>query len=457
MGRKKRRKKPEKEKIEEKPSDYKWKIKLIVVLIVAILGVLGGGYYVYVRIGGPKGEFIDSSIEGQIYIGDNGTQIQNTYNIDVSEKNDEQINQKLDILIERDFEDILKREGVSLEQFRIITVDMVDYADDYFKKGDEYFRKGKYDMAVENYNKSVIFNYQSWGAWNNLGTSTLRLRGESSEEVLSYFDKAMNLAQNNSLVKYNYAYTLVDLGRWNESIKYFNDVTQLSPNNGLAWYYLAFGHYFANNYSLSRDAVNKARDLGVNRSPMWGLILDLSTILDDESGQLTTIKQITDSDCECLEIISQAWHNKGWIHYQNGEYPDALFAYKKSLEYTQDPAWGQAYKNIHDLIDYRFEYDSKILNCSKETVITDEIQVFEIPSLVYNETYQDGFCVGANLVYKKGKGESTTVTVFYGNTQLSLPYYRIREYSGDGYYNGPDMSEYWEYVDNQELLIGMEK
>jgi hypothetical protein len=75
-------------------------------------------------------------------------------------------------------------------------------------------------------------------------------------------------------------------------------------------------------------------------------------------------------------------------------------------------------------VEIYISFDSgEVINCTKEIRVVENNM--EIASGIYNETYSNGYCLGATVVFLANmtRGENKTYTIYYGNPQAEYPNY----------------------------------
>ena len=360
-------------------------------------------------------------------------------------------NAKLDLLIDNEFEEILKYEGVSLDQIRILKQESGSISSIYFDKGIENIQENKLEEAFDNFNTSVIMDENNSVGWSNLGTCLLLLNGiNSSEEALKYLYRAYELNPNNSGYNFNIGYTLFEISNENpEAIKYLENATQLDPNDLIAWKYLAMSSFFAGNHTKSKIAMEKVspiRKYDEHEKLLWGIKLRLSQEYDNFEVMSFTYDNAINNCTVCDDYMEVLWYNKAVIFLQINDYEQMKISLNKVLEINPERRSEilKIYLKWIGAEDKRVKFND--LGSVNEIRLTNEDT--EIPCLVYNESIINEKIISANVVFFTINNESEKYTLSYGNPKLIKPQYRFRENSNTTFMEKP-LNLLWYYVDKK--------
>ena len=170
-------------------------------------------------------------------------------------------------------------------------------ADSWFKKGQELGRNGSYEEAVKAYDNALELEPKNAEAWLGKGTVLSLWAGSINddglyEDAIKAFDKAIELDPQQNRGRLVKANALLNLGRYNESLKIFDEAIEAASQNfekAQIWFEKA--HLFAEqgNYDETTEALEKVFELAPQDIDLWinGGIL-LSSVLDrnDDATQI---------------------------------------------------------------------------------------------------------------------------------------------------------------------------
>ncbi len=212
-------------------------------------------------------------------------------------------------------------------------------ADSWFKKGQEQGRNGSYEEAVKAYDNALEREPTNAEAWLGKGTVLSLWAGSINDESLyedaiKSFDKAIELDPQQNRGRLVKANALLNLGRYNESLKIFDEAIEAASQNfekAQIWFEKA--HLFAEqgNYNETTEALEKVFELAPQDIDLWinGGIL-LSAVLGRNDDALKYYESAIQIDPE----NKLAWINKASALTRLNRTGEATRAYQEALNIT---------------------------------------------------------------------------------------------------------------------------
>ena len=375
--------------------------------------------------------------------------VEDTQNILNNTKTLPKDSEKIDLIYRRDLNEMLESEGSSLEEVRIINEDSNRISDMYFDDGIKDITNENYQSSYQNFVKSLTLNKNSSVSYLNAASSALKFKGfDGIDEALGYMDIAYNIAPESSSINYNYGYILFKKSVYDvDALNYLQNATKLNPEDKMAWKYLALSSYYTENYTLSKDATEKALEMMPNDELMWEIRGGASQQIDDLDQQLKTYDLVI-ANCTQCPNIDQYWFNKAVIYAQKGEYEKMIDSFNNSIKVN--PLMRKEILEIYiDLIGATEVKEIANINSTNEViVIKDEKEI--IPSLVYNETIFNNKIESVNVVFFVNDKQAKYELAFADSVQ-PIPQYRT-ENSKEMEYEGKPMNLLWYYIDQMKNL-----
>ena len=99
----------------------------------------------------------------------------------------------------------------------------------FFNKGEALFTIGNYEGALNYFNKALNIHNDNGDVWNNKGL-TLEMLNRDDEAIMAY-DNAINYDSDNDLYYCNKGTVLKKLNRNDESLDCFNKALKINPEN----------------------------------------------------------------------------------------------------------------------------------------------------------------------------------------------------------------------------------
>lgn len=356
--------------------------------------------------------------------------------------------EKIDAIYRNDIDLMLESEGSSLKEIRIIEEDSNRISNMYFNDGIEDIKNEKYQSAFQNFVKSSTFNENSSASYTNAASSLIELKGfDGIDEALDYMNLAYNVNPNSHSVNYNYGYILFKKSKYDANATIFlQNATKLNREDKLAWKYLALSSYYTENYTLSRNATEKALDKMPNDILMWGLKEILSQKMDGLDQQLITYNLVINNCPQCSNI-DQTWFNIAVIYAQKGEYEQMMNSFNNSIEVN--PLMRHQILEIYLNLIGAAEFNEFLnVNSTNEVVIINDDEI--IPSLVYNETIVNNKVESANIVFFVNE-KNAEHYLAVANSEQPIPQYRM-ENQKEMEYKGKNMNLLWYYINHMKNL-----
>jgi tetratricopeptide (TPR) repeat protein/serine/threonine protein kinase len=250
---------------------------------------------------------------------------------------------------------------------------------------------GNYEESMSEFRKAIELDPEFAGAYYNLGYSLLYKMGKP-DEAIAEFRKAIELDPEFAKARCNLGIALFILGKHEEAIAEYRRVIELDPNNKNAHYGLGLAHIkqgeldeaisnlrsiielspkFTNAYILLGKALKDKGDLD-GAVKAWQKAVELDP---DNSKVRRNLDLILVEQGNGLETIIEYWQDKeqdnatafinlGTVFQKQGNYKEAIAAYRKAIELN--PMDASAYYNLGSvfLIEGKNEEEVAVL-CRK--------------------------------------------------------------------------------------------
>ena len=125
----------------------------------------------------------------------------------------------------------------------VVTEEIATY-DVLIKNGDAAYRQQKYDEAIDNYTKAVIFDPSDKITMLKIA-NLYKLKGNNAK-ALSFYDKVLMTDKDNTDAYFNKGLVLANQKNYDEAIKCFLKVTELSPDYPYAYYSIGMAYEMKN-------------------------------------------------------------------------------------------------------------------------------------------------------------------------------------------------------------------
>jgi superkiller protein 3 len=212
-------------------------------------------------------------------------------------------------------------------------------ADSWLEKGQELGRNGSYEEAVKAYDNALELDEKNAEAWLGKGTILSLWAGSINDEALyedafKAFDKAIELdpqQMSSRLVKAN---ALLNLGRYNESLKTLDEaINAASQNSEKSQIWFEKAHLFAeqgnyNETTKSLEMVFELAPLDIDLSINGGILL--SAVLGRNDDALKYYERAIRIDPD----NKLAWINKANALVRLNRTGEATGAYQEALKIT---------------------------------------------------------------------------------------------------------------------------
>jgi len=196
-----------------------------------------------------------------------------------------------------------------------------------------FWKNGKtlFTQAIANTEKNYI-------AHNNLGVCLFQR--QQPEEALLHFNKSIDIEPNCIEARINKAECLLSMNNTQEAIKEYQQILEISPKSvkahlGLADYYKKDKQFY-----IAIDHCKKALTLASIKWPIW---VKIATIYE-EMGELSKTASFYQQALMEHPISPITHYHFARILVSLQKYPEAIFHYKKAIEYN--PEFAQAYNSL---------------------------------------------------------------------------------------------------------------
>jgi len=192
--------------------------------------------------------------------------------------------------------------------------------------GNAYGRKGEYDLAIKQFDLSIVLNPKSSAAYHGLG-SAYGKKGEYNRAIVCY-DKSIALNSSRASVYHSRGYAYSKKGEYELAIIDYNRALELDPN--LARAYDNRGWSFINRDDFKRaiEDYNRAIALDPKIAEAYNH-RGLAFLSKDKI--IWAIKDF-DRAISLNPRLAQAYNNRGSVHASKGEAVRAIENYSRAIE-----------------------------------------------------------------------------------------------------------------------------
>jgi superkiller protein 3 len=215
-----------------------------------------------------------------------------------------------------------------------------------------YFMQNRVREAVKAYQRALQIDPKNSAAWNELGL--IYMKANLLNESASAFGQAIEIERGFGGAYLNLAMTCSKQGKNREAIQLCMrsiDLFEDDMEKAKAWNHLANFHRAVNEYDAAIQAYQKADQL--RGKPVTNLphtsLQPVETTLADALFHGIESNPIEGEFTESEEFMKETnnptvWNEKGNIHFQNGDYEEAIASYNKAIQF--DRSFGWAYSNL---------------------------------------------------------------------------------------------------------------
>jgi len=169
-----------------------------------------------------------------------------------------------------------------------------DTAREAYLRGVDLHREGKLDEAMIAYGMAIRSYPNFTEALTDIGTIFLLYNRPNS--ALSFLNRARDIDDRNTLVNYNIAIGLTQLGEYDDALKILKEILRREPRMAPAQYSMAKIHYLRKKYDEAETYLRQAVDNDPAFLDAWVLMIDVSTELknyDQARDALQHVKNAT--------------------------------------------------------------------------------------------------------------------------------------------------------------------
>jgi tetratricopeptide (TPR) repeat protein len=169
--------------------------------------------------------------------------------------------------------------------------------------------------------------------WENKGFALTSL--EQYEEAIMAFDRALEIEPNNSKTWENKGFALASLEQYEEAIMIFDRALKIEPNNSSAWENKGFALAKLERHQKAIIAYDRALEIEPNNSNTLG----------NKGVALASLEQyeeaimIFDRALEIEPNDSNNWESKGFALAKLERYEEAIIAYDRAIEFNNSNSW----------------------------------------------------------------------------------------------------------------------
>lgn len=195
--------------------------------------------------------------------------------------------------------------------------------------------------AATLYRTTIARNPGAWLPHNDLAMIALRSKPPDLEEALRGFEKALALAPNEALVRFNVGTTLYQMGRVEEALPYHREAVRLAPNYAEAWGNLGTDLQHLGHNQEAVDAYRRALELKPT----------LPTIRGNLGIALQSLNRLAESTVVLREAVSAGNGTErehaalAAVLLVQGHLEEAVAEYQQALRLAPD---GRASAELHN-------------------------------------------------------------------------------------------------------------
>jgi len=224
------------------------------------------------------------------------------------------------------------RMGLDQEAF-VVSNEIVElYPNSYLGfefKAALYDKAKLYDLAIENYNKSIELNNSN--LTSIIARGWIYAKTGQNELSLKDFNKFIRLSPFTANGYFGRAYVYSSLKKYDLAVSDLEKVIEIDPNNSMAYNNLGWNYFELKQYDLALDNVNMAINLNSNNYAAY-----------DSHGEINfTLKKYDESIIDCTKAI-ELNPKQANSYFIRGR---AKYAINKKVEACQD--WKMAAQYNH--------------------------------------------------------------------------------------------------------------
>ncbi len=207
-----------------------------------------------------------------------------------------------------------------------------------FALGKIYYTKGDYSLSISYFNEELSLHPDNAKAHNDRGMVKCRIRDYDSAihdfEEAFRLDSTFAMAYNNAGAAKYYNQDIdnpikkdIELAR-----NYFSKAIELDPTLAIAYRNRGAMHLFLKKYEQALNDLKIAGKL----QPDLALIPFYRAIVQNKMGKSSAALKSLEQAVVLNHQFQYAYEEKGDIHFELEQYPDAIEAYGKAIRYTSD-------------------------------------------------------------------------------------------------------------------------
>ncbi len=130
----------------------------------------------------------------------------------------------------------------------------------YFERGLDRIDSGKYDLAMSDFDKALLYDPENADAYLNRGV--LFIYSEQYPEALEELEKAEKYDNKNAGIFFNRGLVYYDTGKYNEALSQFDQCIKLDDNYTRAYFQKGLALDALGRYDEAINSLKKAKILG---------------------------------------------------------------------------------------------------------------------------------------------------------------------------------------------------
>jgi tetratricopeptide (TPR) repeat protein len=204
-----------------------------------------------------------------------------------------------------------------------------------------YARSMQYDVAIENYKKSIIIQPNYAEAYYNMGNA-FKQKGNLDEAIASY-KKVINLKPNYADAYYNMGNALKQKGELDPAIVSYKNAINLKPDHADAYNNLGTALQSKGDSEGAIGSYKKAIIIKPNYAEAF---FNMGTVLQ-ETGDLAAAIKSYKQDIEFRPDHAEAYCNMGAALQDTGDLGAAIESYEQAINIR--PGYGEAYAGMGEV------------------------------------------------------------------------------------------------------------
>jgi len=195
----------------------------------------------------------------------------------------------------------------------------------YYNIGIVYSKNERPDSAITYYNKAIAQRKDYIDAYLNRGVAYVSL--EEYDKAISDYNFVINLRSDDEMAYSNRGIAYSELGRYNEAISDFSRAIELNPQRAQTYYLRGKVNFFERNYTAALEDYNKALllddtfvDAYIKRALLYAEMGNFEQAIND----INKASSLTQNDIEILITKGDIFSKEKYFSESAQAYTDAI-------------------------------------------------------------------------------------------------------------------------------------